>query len=436
MAIKFPPVLVPLESLHGEHYVQYQSCARLVDEQGRYLPWHKYQYRVAKGLDPVTAWSFTRRTRHSAMQFIGYANTKNQQAGFNQTALMTEVCEQADKLATTLALSQQQKRLSDIGAALVHLQYEEPITSSQLEGANTTTLVAWKMLESGRKPCTESEHMIAGNARLMKEIAAHLEEPLSISLIRQFHVTGMGGIDDARYVPGDFRTTDDVVIADYDGNVVHQPPPAAEITPRLQAICDWANGKNGGYIHPLIRACILHFMVAHEHPFRDGNGRTSRALFYWSLRKSGYDAFQYISISSLLYAAPVKYAQSYQYTESDGMDLTFFIEFQMQIVKRALNHYLEHIETMLKRRAVAEKILFESGAFHRLTRRQFALFNIMQAWPDTEFSAAQISDILGVSDNTARTDLRALVRETLAGEYQTNGQKTAYSLANSFRSFR
>jgi Fic family protein len=59
----------------------------------------------------------------------------------------------------------------------------------------------------------------------------------------------------------------------------------------------------------------------------------------------------------------------------------------------------------------------------------------MQAWPDTEFSAAQISDILGVSDNTARTDLRALVRETLAGEYQTNGQKTAYSLSNSFRSF-
>ena len=55
-------------------------------------------------------------------------------------------------------------------------------------------------------------------------------------------------------------------------------------------------------------------MLAHEHPFRDGNGRTSRALFYWYMLKSGYDVFKYISISRLLHAAPVKYAASYQYT--------------------------------------------------------------------------------------------------------------------------
>lgn len=39
----------------------------------------------------------------------------------------------------------------------------------------------------------------------------------------------------------------------------------------------------------------------------------------------GYDVFKYISISRLLHAAPVKYAASYQYTESDGMDLTYFL---------------------------------------------------------------------------------------------------------------
>ncbi|RJT43435.1 Fic family protein [Rahnella woolbedingensis] len=429
MSIKFPPALIPLETLTGQQWMQYQPCARLVDDQGRYLPWDEYQYRVAKGLDAAVAWSFTRRARHSAMQFINYGNIQKQQAGFNHTALMAEVCEQIDKFSTAQALIQQRERLSGMGAALSQFQFEEPITSSQLEGANTTTLVARSLLASGRKPRTESEQMIVGNARMMKEINSHLDEPLSPGLIRQFHATGMEGIDDAKYVPGNFRTTDDVVIADYDGNIVHQPPPAEQITERLQRMCDWANATQGNYIHPLIRACILHFMIAHEHPFRDGNGRTSRALFYWSLLKSGYDAFRYISISSLLYASPVKYAQSYQRTESDNMDLTFFLEYQMGIVKRALNQYLQHIETLISRRVATDRMLYESGAFFRLTHRQIILVNVMLCWPDTELSAAQVSEIMGLADNTARNDLRALVRETLAEEHKINGQKTIYTLS-------
>ena len=74
------------------------------------------------------------------------------------------------------------------------------------------------MLETGRSPRTEDEHMIAGNARLMAEIPHLLAEPLTPALIRQLHAIGMGGINDAKYRPGEFRETDDVVIADYDGN--------------------------------------------------------------------------------------------------------------------------------------------------------------------------------------------------------------------------
>lgn len=64
-------------------------------------------------------------------------------------------------------------------------------------------------------------------------------------------------------------------------------------------------------------------MIAHERPYRDGNRRTSRGLFYWYMLKAGYDVFKYVSISHLLHTAPAKYAHSYQYTENDGMDLTY-----------------------------------------------------------------------------------------------------------------
>lgn len=236
----------------------------------------------------------------------------------------------------------------------------------------------------------------------------------------------MSGIDDEKYTPGNFRTTDDIVIVDYYDNIVHQPPAAEHITERLDHVCAWINADGGNYVHPLIRACILHFMIAHEHPFRDGNRRTCRALFYWYMLKNGYEAFRYVSISSLLYAAPIKYANSYQYTETDGMDLTYFLEYQGSVIRRALDKFYGHIETIVKHRAYVDRLLFESGALSRLTQRQVTLVNIILADSDKCVTAAQVSEKLGVSDNTARNDLRALVREGIAEEQKVNEQQTAY----------
>ena len=58
------------------------------------------------------------------------------------------------------------------------------------------------------------------------------------------------------------------------------------------------------FIHPVMRAITLHFWLAYDHPFCDGNGRTARALFYWSMLKQGYWLFEFISISSVINQAP------------------------------------------------------------------------------------------------------------------------------------
>lgn len=425
MVIRKIPATVPYSQLSGKDLETYQHYNRVTDGKGRYLPFEEFQYRIKKGENVAIAWTLTRLARNAALQRIDYHNEASEQAGFNITPAIYEVCELADKHATTLALSEQIERLRGAGAELSQLRFEEPITSSQLEGANTTTLVARSMLESGRAPRTEDEQMIAGNARLMAEIPELTAELLTLGLIRKLHAIGMGGINDEKYRPGQFRDTDDVVIADYDGNIVHQPPRAVELAARLQNICDWLNSREE-YIHPLIKACILHFMVAHEHPFRDGNGRTSRALFYWFMLKNGYDAFKYISISQLLHAAPVKYAYSYQYTETDGMDLTYFLEYQATIIGRALRLYLGHIETLTNRSVMIDRRLFESGALRRLTARQVTLLNIMLSTPKKLYTAADVSELLGISDNTARNDLRAVVREGFALEKRANDQKTVY----------
>ncbi len=148
--------------------------------------------------------------------------------------------------------------------------------------------------------------------------------------------------------------------------------------------------------------------------------------------KSGYDAFRYISISSFLHAAPVKYAHSYQYTETDGMDMTYFLEYQADVVCRALERLIQHADGLVARAASIDRILFGSGALTRLTPRQVILLNVMLATPGRLYTAADVSEALGISDNTARSDLRALVREALAEEMPANDQKKVYRIAKTF----
>ena len=81
---------------------------------------------------------------------------------------------------------------------------------------------------------------------------------------------------------GRFRHADEPgKVADDEGTVYHEPPPADKLAARVQAMLDFANGNDqeDNFIHPGGRAIILHFWLAYDHPFADGNGRTARALF-------------------------------------------------------------------------------------------------------------------------------------------------------------
>src|SRR5690606_26084317 len=119
-------------------------------------------------------------------------------------------------------------------------------------------------------------------------------------LIQEMHKIGVEGINDDHYYPGAFKTSDDVYVVDGDGEIVHTPPPSKNLEGRIRQIIEWANTDHSElgeetYVHPLIKAVVLHFCIGYEHPFRDGNGRVARALFYWYLFKSDFAAFRYIA---------------------------------------------------------------------------------------------------------------------------------------------
>ncbi|MCF7521557.1 Fic family protein [Neisseria sp. ZJ106] len=296
---------------------------------------------------------------------------------------------------------------------LKSLIMEEAITSAQLEGAATTRKVAKDMLKSQRKPKTKDEIMIVNNYHLMKEAVKLKNTPLSIEMILDLHRTATKNAIENHAEPGQFRQDDEIFIADIDGNSLYQPPPHEQVYELMEAVCTFANntydGAENPFIHPVVQAIILHFLIGYIHPFGDGNGRTARALFYWFMLKNGYWLFEYISISRLLKNAPARYAKSYLYVETDNLDLTYFIYYQCDIIKRAVADLENYISNKQKHqqefKAAIAKYTEKIG---KLNQRQIGILQKAVEESGKIFTALEIANQYGVSLNTARSDLSKL----------------------------
>jgi Fic family protein len=229
---------------------------------------------------------------------------------------------------------------------------EEAITSSQLEGASTTRDVAKEMIKRGRAPRDRSETMILNNYRALQFIREIREESLTPSIVFELQRLLTEGTLDEPNAAGRFRHQDEhIVVSDeMDGSVLHDPPSAAELQARMEAMCAFANAADTDepFIHPVVRSILLHFWLAYDHPFVDGNGRTARALFYWSMARRGYWLAEFLSISRILKHAPGRYNRAFLYTETDDNDATYFILFQLRVIVRAI----EELHEYLARKAV------------------------------------------------------------------------------------
>jgi len=296
---------------------------------------------------------------------------------------------------------------------LVNSLIEEAITSSQLEGASTTRKVAKEMLRESRRPKDKSEKMIFNNYQAMSFIREVVDQPLSKELLLELHrIVTDGTLDDPTAV-GRFRTSEEEVAVydERDNTLLHVPPNADELETRINTLCSFANAseKRGEFLHPVVRSILLHFMVGYDHPFIDGNGRTARALFYWSMAKRGYWMMEYISISTILKMGPAKYARSYLYTENDANDTTYFLDFNLRVIIRAIEKLQQYLARKAKEINQVEQIL-DSSLFSRyLNYRQLAIISHALRNPNGTYSIESHRKSHSVSYPTARSDLLQLV---------------------------
>ena len=414
---------------------QYILKYKETDSQGRYLYWDKFKYRVEKSDEVETAWWATKWNRLAKMKPIDYED----KGGEDSFAFCIPDILQAQlhKIATLSSQGIVPHNSIKKNYLISSLLMEEAISSSQLEGASTTRRVAKSMLSSGRKPRNEDEEMILNNYLLMQEIKQTKDEELTLDLILEYHKIATRGNKINGNVAGVFRDNDEIVITDGFEEIVHVPPPYKNIEERLQKVCAFANTEHLGedgeiFIHPVIKAIILHFMIAYEHPFSDGNGRTARGIFYWFMLRSGYDFFEYISISKLLKDAPTKYGKSFLYTEIDDNDLTYFIFYQVEIIIRAIDELLRYLQKKSQEFEEVSELLNSSPIGQALNFIQKDIVKKAIKNPGRVFTSNEIVSDYDISENTARKYLNELVKYKILASYK-EGRRVNYISPSTIR---
>ena len=424
-----PPYRDLLRAIPSDRLVEVTAA---VASEDRYLHWDELRFRTPPAdLSVEEWWVATKLARAGARRPLPFQDDTGRYFSFTEHGPLYRSLHSLDQsigaqLSSSLpGLASSAARSGNLTRSLV----EEAIRSSQLEGAATTRRVAKEMLRTGRPPKDTSERMIANNYQAMDFIREHAQDPLSTDMLLEIQRILTADTLDAAAV-GRFRNaTENVRVIDSDNQILHTPPPASELPERLSKLIDFANARaTGDALHPAIRAILLHFMIGYDHPFVDGNGRTARAVFYWSMACANYGPIQFLSISEFIQKSMPAYARSYLYSERDDSDVTYFFHYNLHIIRQCVDALHVHLARQAEEQRHFETLLTEGDA-PPLNPRQAALLAHMTRHPDTVYTIEGHRNSHQISYHTARKDLDDLAKRGLL-RASTRGRKLLYRKGN------
>ncbi|PKM09015.1 MAG: Fic family protein [Gammaproteobacteria bacterium HGW-Gammaproteobacteria-4] len=393
-----------------------------VDGQGRYLHWDKLRHLPAPdGLTSEQWWLGIKLARHKNFKSLPLRDRNGAAFQYSLPAIVHKELHWLDRNASgsiqaESVIANPQTRDTYLIRSLI----EEAISSSQLEGASTTQNVAKEMIRQAREPRDRSERMILNNYQAMRRIREFRDEPLTPSLVFELQRILTDGTLDSDDQAGRLRRADEPIqVVDNVSHVVlHVPPPAEQLPARLQALCDFANADAtreedaNTFLHPVVKAIALHFMLGYDHPFCDGNGRTARALFYWSMAREGYWLAEFISISTIIKASPAQYGKAYLHTETDDNDLTYFLIHQLEVIHKAVTALHGFLRRKVQEISDAEQMLTRNARLKgRLNFRQLALLRHALKHPRFAYVIDEHQNSHGISYDVARKDLLFMADE-------------------------
>lgn len=390
----------------------------------RYLYWSDVKYhRMPSGMTDIELWSKVKLVRNQTDIKIWIQDHIH----FSLTNTMQRLCHDFDmnfggswgasKIFPDDKTTQELYLISSI--------MEEAIASSQMEGAATTREAAKEMLRKKISPRDKNQRMILNNYNTINFIRENAKEKLTPALVMQIHGMMTENALDVPDAVGRLRRDDENIVVGngITGEIIHTLPSAGCLNEFLNNLCAFFNDEDTEiFVHPIIRAITIHFLIGYYHPFADGNGRTARALFYWYMMKSDYWLVQYLSISRIIKGSKKSYEKAFLYSEYDGNDIGYFIQYNLDVLLKSFDALSRYIKRKNNEKKKAEKLLHLGN----ITERQSQILSLCLENPDIVLVSTDIVVKFGVTPNTAKSDLRKLVEKGYLSEISLNGRTKGY----------
>lgn len=404
-----------------------QEVFQKIDRE--YLYWDKVKYSAPENIDKHTLWHAVKIQRQLNSQTVRFGKyvfhftiTKNMLALLHAFDM-----DLGGNLGTKSIIP-----ASDKSYYLISSIMEEAIASSQMEGASTTRRIAKDMLRKQLKPINKSQQMIVNNYDTITKISNDFNKDFSMEDLLDIHRSISKSTLDNSEDEGVFRKNDDIYVVDsITGSVAHTPPSYNEIIDMIVDLCDFANNDNNdNFIHPIIKGIIIHFILAYIHPFVDGNGRTARSLFYWYMIKKGYWLTEYLSISRIIYTNKKSYEKVFLYTENDDNDLSYFIQYHLNVMKKAFEDLKKYLQRKIDEQQNVHRFI---GVLNTNDRQRY-VFKVIMENKHIIITPKELASQFDITTRTARTDLQELVKMGYLKITNINKRALGYIKSDEFES--
>lgn len=199
-----------------------------------------------------------------------------------------------------------------------HALIESAVSSNRIEGVEVDRSRVGTVLFGKALLRDRDEEEVRGYRQALDLIHSRgADLPVSEDTIRHLHALSRGGVGDA----GEYKAGENDIIEVFPTGrreVRFRTVRAADTPAAMAALVEhWHAVLHTRTVHPFVAlgACNLDFLCVH--PFRDGNGRTSRLLFLLQCYHLGLEVGRYISLERLIEAHKERYYETLKLS-SDG----------------------------------------------------------------------------------------------------------------------
>ncbi len=271
----------------------------------------------------------------------------------------------------------------------------------------------------------KTDRNIEGVVDMMLDATQNFDQPLTKQRLLNWHTSLFPSVNKSYHKirVGAWRTgIVQVVSGRMDKQTVHfEAPPADRVEHEMKLFLEWFNRETT--MDLVLKAAIAHLWFVTIHPFDDGNGRIGRAIGDLMLARSENSSRRFYSLSAQIQKERKSYYAILEQTQKGKLDITLWIEWFFNCLKRAIEDALSTLEKIRSKSQFWEELAEVS-----LNERQRKIINRMLDGFEGKLTSSKWAKITKCSQDTAYRDILDLIEKEILTKSSEGGRNTSYSL--------